>query len=249
MTGTPLRAALPLTSSSSGSVRSLIETPGTALLRAIRVRSLLVPVAVREATTTPRIMSSVGRHLDLDLADPRGDRDRRAVGEPAGAEVVGVHEAAGGAAGRGSAARCCASRSCSRAGAAGRSGAARSPVRERVRRRSRARSPSTSAGARSSRPLLVCSRRGQPPGRSGPRSTPSGRARSAVSVSPERPRRSSRSTSSVGDAAAGPGGSAGCAARAAPARLPSRAVVRSATSRKISQSCRCVVGLREHGRA
>ena len=32
-TGTPLSAALPDTSSSSGSVRSLIETPGTSRLR------------------------------------------------------------------------------------------------------------------------------------------------------------------------------------------------------------------------
>ena len=69
VTGTPFNAAFPLTSSRSGSVRSLIETPATVEALRIRVPADLVAVAVRERHDAGHHVVDRA-HLDVDGADP-----------------------------------------------------------------------------------------------------------------------------------------------------------------------------------
>ena len=69
VTGTPFSAAFPLTSSRSGSVRSLIETPATVEALRIRVPADLVAVAVGERDDAGHDVVD-GADLDIDGADP-----------------------------------------------------------------------------------------------------------------------------------------------------------------------------------
>ena len=91
VTGTPFSAALPLTSRRSGSVRSLIETPGDR--RGVREPGALdlVPVAVGERDDARHHVVGAA-DLDLDRADPRGDPDDGAGLQAARRQVVGVHQ-------------------------------------------------------------------------------------------------------------------------------------------------------------
>ena len=91
-TGTPLSAALPDTSSSSGSVRSLIETPGTSAACAMPDAVALVAVAVGEARPRRASCRRSPRPRPRPTPTREVTRDRGAVGEAAGGEVVGVHQ-------------------------------------------------------------------------------------------------------------------------------------------------------------
>ena len=164
VTGTPLSAALPLTSRRSGSVRSLIETPGT--VDGVRHPDAVAAGGRSRAGGRPRpgIMSSVAATSIVDRADPGGDpapgRRRRARGRRGRRGA----SAAGAGAGPGSAARSCASRSCSPAGAGARSAAAAVGRARSRRRRGGPGRRARASGARRIRLSGVCSAAGQPAG-------------------------------------------------------------------------------------
>ena len=160
-TGTPLSAALPETSSRSGSVRSLIETPGTVGRAAQPGAVDLVAVAVGEGHHARHHV--VGRgDLDLDRADPRG---RPATGSPSAMPRAARSSGCISSWCRGlplvSRSELCIqellSRWCRRPISSSSSASARVPS---ATARSRARSSSDQRRARSIRWSLVCSRPG-----------------------------------------------------------------------------------------
>ena len=175
VTGTPFSAALPDRSSRSGSVRSLIETPGDLGGVAQPGAVDLVAVAVGEGDHTP---ASCPRRADLDhdRAHPRRHRDPAPVVEARGAQVVGVHQQlVAGAASRQPSELCIQGVVVLLVPAADEQqpvgGGRRQPGPQRPR------SPRSGAGARSIRLPWSAADSGMV-GRSGPRSTPSGWARS-----------------------------------------------------------------------
>ena len=80
VTGTPESTALPLTSSTAGSVRSFIDAPGSSTACAQPHARPPVPVAVRQADHA-RHHVVAGLHLDLDRAHRRGHAHDGAVGD------------------------------------------------------------------------------------------------------------------------------------------------------------------------
>ena len=244
VTGTPLRAALPETSSRSGSVRSLIETPGDrGCVRAMPGAVDLVAVAVGEARPRPASCRRWPATSTSTAPTREVTVDQRAVGDAARGEVVRVHQQLVARLARGSAASVlCIHELLSRwwrrpISSSSPVGPGRRSVRPRAGRGRRA----TSGWARSIRLSVVWSR----PGSVGPQRPEVDAVRVAAQrcAATARPAASQQQVDDAAGRADGqPGPLPAAASAAAASRVERAPVIRSARSRKISQSCRASSG-------